>query len=300
MLAYDVIVAGDYCLDLIFSGLKKLPELGVEIVSTGFEMLPGGTYNTAVCLHRLGIQVGWAGDFGSDEFSQLVIQKARQEGLDTQLFITHNRPLRNITVAASYPQERAFIAYYDPAPELPAAIKALTRASARFLYMPGIYYGPGLDAGLILVRGKRMKLIMDGNSTEETFLSNPAVKRAIRSTEIFMPNVLEARRITQEDDLDCAMQVLGELVPLVVVKDGSNGSYAVSHGTVIHEPGIRVDPVDTTGAGDAYNAGFIKAWHLGLPLRECLRWGNIVGGLSTLAHGGTGKLITEDVVRMYL
>ncbi len=69
---------------------------------------------------------------------------------------------------------------------------------------------------------------------------------------------------------------------------------------MLHEPAIQVTPVDTTGAGDCFNAGFIKAWLDGKPLAECLRWGNVVGGLSTTAHGGTGRLVTAAQVEEWL
>ncbi|RPI27337.1 MAG: hypothetical protein EHM70_17975, partial [Chloroflexota bacterium] len=93
---------------------------------------------------------------------------------------------------------------------------------------------------------------------------------------------------------------LGELCPLVVVKDGPRGAYACVGGEIIHSPGIAITPIDTTGAGDAFNAGFIRAWIDELPLEKCLRWGNVVGGLSTLERGGTGKVITCKDVENWL
>ena len=83
---------------------------------------------------------------------------------------------------------------------------------------------------------------------------------------------------------------------MVVVKNGKDGAYAWSKGKLYHEPAIEVTPLDTTGAGDCFNAGFIKAWLDERPIEECLRWGNIVGGLSTQMRGATGKKIsTKDV-----
>ncbi|MCJ7532966.1 MAG: carbohydrate kinase family protein, partial [Anaerolineales bacterium] len=82
MKRYDIIVAGDYFVDLVFTGLPKLPELGEEVFGTGFEMLPGGSYNTVVAMHRLGLKVGWAADFGNDRFSRFVLDYAENEKLD--------------------------------------------------------------------------------------------------------------------------------------------------------------------------------------------------------------------------
>ena len=124
MTRYDVIVVGDYFVDLIFNGLPQFPVLGKEIVGTGFDMLPGGAYNAALAMHRLGLRVGWAVDFGDDDFSRFVLACARAEGLDDTLFVHHRRPLRRVTTALSYPDDRAFITYADPDPGTPAALKA--------------------------------------------------------------------------------------------------------------------------------------------------------------------------------
>ncbi len=297
---YDIIVVGDYCLDLIFSGLPNFLELGKEVVARDFAMVGGGSYNTAVALHRLSVKVGWAADFGTDLFSQLVLEMAKQDGLDEALFVHHNMPLRRVTASASLSTERAFMAYYDDGPAIPAAIKALTSASAKYLYIPALYTGPALDIGLPLVRAKRMKIVMDGNSYDDAVLSDPKVRKVLKNCTVFMPNRAEACRITGFDDLEQAMLKLAELVPLVVVKDGVNGAYACQQDKIIHADSIPVKPIDTTGAGDCFNAGFLKAYLNGKSLEECLRWGNIVGGLSTLGYGGSGKVITEQDVQAYL
>ncbi len=298
---FDVIAIGNYCTDLIFTGLPAFPELGKEVVGTGFDMLPGEAYNSVVAMHRLGLKVGWAADFGDDSFSRFALERAQAEGLDESLFVHHKRPMRRITVAASYPEERAFITYYDPDPAVPAALKALAMSFARVLFIPGFYYGRLLEAGLALARAKRIKLVMDGNSSAEgSRLADPVVHRAVQSVDVLLPNASEARRMTGKDDLVQAIRTLAELGPLVVVKDGARGAYACSSGEIVHAPAIRVEPLDTTGAGDCFDAGFIRAWLDGRPLEQCLQWGNVVGGLSTLARGGTGRVITANEVERRL
>jgi sugar/nucleoside kinase (ribokinase family) len=316
---FDVIVAGNYFLDLVFTELPAFLELGEEIYAGGFMMTPGGAFNSAAAMHRLELKVGWAGDFGNDDFSRFVLDQARAEGLDDSLFVHHNRPLRNITVAASYPADRAFLTYCDPDPAIPAALKALARANARLFYLPGFYTGPMAETGLALVRSKKMKIVVDGNAggrigkqsgkvgktsvqgkeanvsaeglKEEALLQNPSIENILQRIDLYMPNALEARRMTGESCLEQALLVLASLCPLVVVKDGPNGAWAIQNGVIIHSPAIPVKVTDTTGAGDCFNAGFLRAWLDGRPLPECLRWGNISGGFSTTASGGTGRVV---------
>ncbi len=300
--AYDVLVLGDYCLDLVFTGLPKLPELGVEVTASGFDYLPGGGgFTCAVSLARLGLRVGWAVDFGNDTMSAFVRRRAIEEGLESSLFVDHARPLRRITVAASFPADRAFLAYYDPDPPVPAAMRALATTSPRLVVVPGIYHGPLLLPARAMLRLRGAKLAMDGNSTEDTTLEKASVRRAVGSADLFLPNALEARRLTGEQDLARAMARLLEFCPLVIIKDGARGAYACARGeAMVHSPAIEIQPLDTTGSGDAFDAGFIAAWLEGRPLTTCLAWGNIVGGLSTLGRGGTGVRTTRREIEARL
>jgi sugar/nucleoside kinase (ribokinase family) len=297
---FDVIVVGDYFLDLVFSGLPHFPELGREIVGSEFEMLPGGAYNTAIALHRLGLAVGWAANFGDDQFSRFAEERARAEGLSDVLFAHHPGPLRRVTVSISYPEERAFVTYCDPEPASPAAPRVLATVSAQAVCVPGMYYGPECEETLPLIRARGMKLVMDGNAPEEPTLETPGVRRALEATDLFLANAREARRMTGQEEIPAVLRVLNEVCPIAVVKDGASGAYACARGPVMHAPAIAVTPVDTTGAGDCFDAGFIRAWLGGQPLRQCLRWGNVVGGLSTLAHGGTSRVVTAEEVRQWL
>ena len=297
---FDVLVVGDYCLDLIFTGLTSLPELGKEVVARSFMQTPGGAYNTAVALHRLGVRVAWAADFGNDAYSQFVLARVREEGLDERCFVTHDRPLRFVTVAASFPGDRAFLAYYDPPPALPAAMRALATTRARTLYVPALYAGPLLDAAMLLVRARRMQVVMDGNSYEYARLSVPAIRRALKAVDVLTPNAAEACRLTGEIDVLRALRRLAEQTPCVVVKDGAGGAYAIEGGEQVYAPALAITPVDTTGAGDLFDAGFLAARLEGRPLAECLAWGNIVGGLSTLAAGGTERKVTRAEVEAML
>src|SRR3990172_1078662 len=100
---------------------------------------------------------------------------------------------------------------------------------------------------------------------------------------------------------------VGEVCPVVVIKDGPDGAHAICRGAsskddgeTSYAPAIPVKGVDTTGAGDAFGAGFLKAWLDGIPITECLRWGNICGGLSTTARGGASATPTLKEVEKWL
>jgi ribokinase len=166
--------------------------------------------------------------------------------------------------------------------------------------VPGLYVGSALKLGLQLIRTKNMLLAMDGNNNVEMSLDDPLVAGVLRRLDVFLPNRAEALRLTGEPDMERALERLGAHCPLVVVKDGANGAIAMQNGLVYRAPAIPVIPLDTTGAGDAFDAGFLKAWLDGRSIAECLRWGAIVGGLSTLGAGGTGKVTRVKDVESWL
>ena len=251
-------------------------------------------------MHRLGLRIGWACDFGNDEFSSYVLCQSKKEGLDSDLFVKHRQALRHITIAASYPQDRAFISFTDQSPIIPAGFLALLRTTGRILFVPGLYYGRWFEIGVRLAKLRGMKIVMDGNSSEESLDNTPALEGILCKLDIFMPNASEAARITGKNSVSEATEMLSRFCPLVVVKDGANGAFAGVNGHLTHAQALPVQPVETTGAGDCFNAGFVKAWLDGLSLEICLKWGNIVGGLSTLAEGGTSYWIDQQVAKEWL
>ena len=96
---------------------------------------------------------------------------------------------------------------------------------ARGAYLPGLYYGPFFEAGRLLVRAKKMKLVMDGNMIQEATLQMPGVRKVLGQIDAFLPNAREARLLTGQVDLDAARRELSDLCPLVVVKDGPRGAW---------------------------------------------------------------------------
>ena len=111
----------------------------------------------------------------------------------------------------------------------------------------------------------------------------------------FMPNQLESELITGEQSEEEAVTRLAELVPTAVVKVGPRGVLACRQGQLFACPALPIENVvDTTGAGDAFNGGFIYGILRGYALPDALRCGIICGSLSTSALGGTAAVPSAD------
>jgi sugar/nucleoside kinase (ribokinase family) len=113
---------------------------------------------------------------------------------------------------------------------------------------------------------------------------------------VFLPNSREARELTGLEDLASAALTLAGLSAQVAVKDGPHGAVGAVGQTLTRAAGISTRTVDTTGAGDCFTAGYIYGLLAGSSQEDCLRYGNICGGLSTQQLGGTGFHVSQEVL----
>jgi sugar/nucleoside kinase (ribokinase family) len=122
---------------------------------------------------------------------------------------------------------------------------------------------------------------------------------ALRFVDILMPNEREACAITREDDTETALRKLASKVPLLVVKQGARGATAIEDGHCYQVDATAVSPIDAVGAGDSFNAGFLRAYLRGTALEGCMRMGNLTGAFSTTAPGGTKALCNQDAFQRF-
>ena len=293
----EILLWGVYFYDLIFANLSEAPRLGEEVWSGSFELTPGGPFTTAVAMRRLGLRVGWMCDFGNDSFSQLVLEAARREGIDEGLFQYHPRPVRRISAVFSTPQDRGFLSYVDDVPQT-SPIPQIEQLQPRCVFLPQLYYGDAYDDLFAAARRADSLLFMDCQATQAT-LETPGVAEALGAVDIFAPNATEALQVTGAATVEEAAARLAELAPLVVVKLGAEGVLARVGQRTVRVPAIPVRAVDTTGAGDCFNAGFLYSYLREAPLELCLQSGSICGGLSTTAVGGSAAAPTAAEVEAY-
>jgi len=121
------------------------------------------------------------------------------------------------------------------------------------------------------------------------------VLSALAETDVAFPNEAEALALTGRGDGDvvAAAELLATMTALPVIKRGAAGALAWNSGARA-VPAPAMTPVDTVGAGDSFNAGFLAARLSGRPMAEAIRWAAIAGSLSTRAAGGTAAQATLD------
>jgi len=292
---YDVMLKGPYFCDMIFTGLPRMPKLGEDLYSQQLEVVPGGTFYTATAMKRLGLRTGWVCQFGNDMFSQFVLQAAQREGLDEALFQFYDHPVRSVAAAFSFPHERGFVSYMDPLPEV-SLMPLIQQYKPRCLFLPSLRTD---ILEMIEVAHRVGTMVYMDCQAHHTSIHVPEVDAVLRAVDIFAPNSSEALALTGCDSAEKALEELNALTPLVIIKSGAQGAAARDRHANYQVPGISVTPIDTTGAGDCFNAGFLYGYLRGRSVEECLRLGNICGGLSTTAPGGSA-VPTADEAQAWL
>ena len=282
----DLICVGESFEDLIFAGLERLPRLGEELRTKSFmRTFGGGATITAVAAARLGVNTRIVSALADGACARL-----RQEGVH----ITNLRKrdeLHAITAALSTPKDRAF-ATFDGVNTIlgPRINAALGKARARVVHaaMCPRDIPPLVDA-LRSLRALGVLVSLDFGY-DLNLAKDKNLPLLIGAADFLLINEDEAKLYSKRKSLSPAESFWKEHARNTVIKLGAKGSRWISPRATIEEPAPRVRPIDTTGAGDAFNAGFLAGWLSGLTPRRALRLGNTVGARSTQAVGGLDGL----------
>jgi sugar/nucleoside kinase (ribokinase family) len=302
MTRYDILVYGPIFCDLIFTDLPGMPVLGEELFAGAFTVTVGGSAIVATALHKLGARVGLIADLGNDPLSQVARQLLDDLGLERTLIRDHPHPLPQVTVALSFPHDRAFITRFQRPATPPDLATILQARPARHLHVCSFLAALETPAAARLAHAAGMTVSMDPG-WDDAALRDPRLLAMIADLDQFMPNAAELCHIAGDaDGARAAAQVLGMMRGgMLVVKQGAAGATAFAPNQApVHAPALPVTPVDTTGAGDAFDAGFLSQSIQGSSLADCMRCGAICGGLSTTAPGGIDALPTLTEVAQWL
>jgi sugar/nucleoside kinase (ribokinase family) len=288
----EILVVGEYFCDLIFSGLSEPPRLGADLFAEGLTVTPGGCYNMALALTRLRIPTAWASDFGTDLFSRLVLEQAEIDAIDPRAFNRIAGSLKRVSAAFSGAGERGFISYSENDVR-PPDVGLLARLRPRWL-LQSFRFDPDWLSFLRQAKASGIKIFSDCRHTDFT-LSTPGVRELLTLSEVFSPNEAEALALTGRRDIEGALADLAEICPAIIIKRGPKGASALENGRRLDIAAPDVLVVDTVGAGDAFNAGFIAGVAWGSDFAECVKLAVFCGALSTT---GAGNSAVPDAAKL--
>lgn len=288
----DIVVVGELNVDLVLTGIPSLPAYRELRFARDMRFTLGSSSAIFACnAARLGASVGFVGKVGDDEFGDFMLRSLQQSGVDTSRIIRHAGGHTGICVVMSFPEDYAMVSFPGIRETFRLEEVDLDYVkTARHLHMSSFYIQPALRPGIPLLfkrarqAGLSTSLDPDNDPTGEW---NGGMRDALANVDLFLPNEQELMGIAGTDDLSAAVEATRGLAGKTIVKRGAAGVLVASRDRTTAAPGFAVKPVDTTGAGDSFNAGFVFRFLQGAPLDDCVAWGNACGALSTQALGGT-------------
>lgn len=290
----DLLVVGEVNPDLIVSDSDPAPVFGqVEKLVDEASLTVGSSAAIFACgAARLGLRTSFVGVVGDDVFGRFMLAEMGVRGVDTSGCIVDPTTPTGLSVILARGDDRAILTY----PGSIGALKAdqvpdrLVR-EARHLHVSSYYLlrsaRADLPALFAAARAAGTSTSFDCNWDPEERWTD-GLDDMLAVSDIFFLNAEEARRITGlPDELDAARGLARGRDVTVVVKRGPLGAVAYRGDEMLSVPAATVTPVDTVGAGDSFDAGYVHGWLNGLSPREALGLAVTCGSLSTQARGGT-------------
>lgn len=272
----NVLVLGDAIVDLVFGGVERYPARGEEVVAPRFELRPGGSAGyTALGLAALGVDVTVATTVGDDTLSGYWLDFLTTQGVDIT-HVTHYSDAHISTAAAFlFQDDRSFVTYRGvnetgnvPTVDVDTYDALLITG---FSQAPYLWDGGARNLARTFADHNRPVLLDTNWSTgqwERPFLD------LLPFVDTLLVNDQEARRLSGCDSLTTAGRVLiDDGAGACVIKDGNHGCLLVD-GAIHRVETDAVNPIDTCGAGDFFNAGYLDAALAGSDRRDAASAGN--------------------------
>ncbi len=300
-----ILVAGEINADLICRGYREFPRPGREVLVDQFEMTLGSA--SAICavgLARLGSATSFVGKVGADLWGDYCTDFLARFGVDTSLVIKDPALQTGLTISVSSEADRALITYLGAIRELRESdVSDAMLGRFGHLHVSSFFLQEGLRPGIekLFMRAKTLGLTTSldtGFDPAEEW--GPGLAEVLAVTDVFLPNEVELAAISGSDDVLEALRSLENGHTITAAKLGAKGAAALVNGKLVECAPLAVKPVDTTGAGDSFNAGFLHSWTRGEAIKTCLHAGVFAGGKSTEAMGGTGSQPDGATLEEYL
>ncbi|GAB4527030.1 MAG: PfkB family carbohydrate kinase [Anaerolineae bacterium] len=302
-----VLVIGELNVDLIVTGLPSLPVLGQELTCTGLSRALGSS--SAIfsrALAGLGAQVDFMGKVGDDDNGHFMVAQLQEVGIGTQGVIIDPSVQTGVTISLTYPEEKAQITYLGSIADYSLAdVNLDVLGDYDHLHMASMYLQRGLRPAFpeLLRQAKMCGLTTSldpGWDQEEEW--DGGLFKALSAVDILFVNEHEVKAIGKSESIRKASMTLARQANMVIARLGAEGAWLTGQdGTTLESPAFPVEVVDTTGAGDSFNAGFIYQYVVkGSSKPEALRFANACGALAVTRVGGASSVPSASEVEAFL
>jgi len=288
---YDIVVVGELNPDLIVSG-NVVPEFGQIEKLVDKAILTVGS-SSAICAcgaAKLGLRVAFIGKVGDDIFGRFMCQSLSEQGIDINGIVTDKEVPTGISIILSTGSDRAILTSLGTIPRLEYTdIDLKIIKNTRHLHVGSYYLLEQLRADLPILfdftHECGISISLDTNYDPLKKWRN-GLEQLLEKVDILLPNSTECCAIAGMPNLDQAVDYLRTKVHYLAVKLGDKGALLCKDHNKYYTDPIRVEVVDTVGAGDSFDAGFIYGYLAGWTPGRILKFATICGSLSTRKAGG--------------
>jgi len=302
---FDVVVVGEINPDLILSG-DVMPEFGQveKIVSQAVLTIGSSSAIFACGASRLGLRVAYIGKVGSDLFGKFMRQSLDEYGIDTSGLVVDKQTPTGVSVILASGRDRAILTYLGTIPLLEySEINQDIIKKARHMHVGSYFIQETMRPILPILFEQAhewgLSVSLDPNY-DPTGKWDGGLDKLLGNVDVFLPNAVECKGISGESNLDQALDYIQAKVKCLGVKLGGKGAILVQGAKKYSCEPIDVMVIDTVGAGDSFDAGFIYGYLAGWDSMRILKLANICGGLSTRQAGGTTAQPTIDEAIRFL
>jgi sugar/nucleoside kinase (ribokinase family) len=305
MRPFDITIAGEINLDLILYGLAEQMPVERELLADDFRLTLGSS--SAILAHNLavlGMNVGFITKVGVDPLGAIALQRLQAVGVDLSSILTADGLQTGVTILLPHGSTRHILTYPGVMADMSCdELDFEYLASGRHFHISSLFLQkslqPGLPALCRKLKDRGVTISLDTNDDPADAWGEP-LQELLGLIDILLPNEDEAMRMAHTSDVEAAAACLAQRIPVVTVKCGSRGSLVRAGQECWSIPSVAVTPIDTIGAGDSFNAGFLQGYVSGLPLPACAEQGNVAAALSTLRPGGTESFRDATLLRAFL
>lgn len=290
---FDVLVAGELNVDIVLNDLNSFPVMGKEVLAQQMTITLGSSSAIfASNLSVFGTKVAFAGKLARDSFGDLIMESLKRKSVNTDHITFTEKKSTGATIALSFHEDRAMITY--PGAMSLFRIEDIPQtlfSRARHFHMSSVFLSTGLRENIqelfraAKTAGMTTSLDPQWDPDERWDID---FKALLADVDVFIPNENELRAITGIDDLAEAAEHIRHRSNIIIVKCGRDGAHLWKGDDNLYQPAFLNDNVvDTIGAGDSFDAGFIHKFVDGESLDRCLEFAAIAGAVSTTSAGGT-------------
>ncbi|WP_165822626.1 carbohydrate kinase family protein [Paenibacillus montanisoli] len=238
------------------------------------------------------------GVVGKDAFGDFVRAKLAESGMLMDYVTVDAGVKTGIGVALCKDNDRAILTYLGSIDRMDALnVQEELFQQARHLHIGSYYLMRKLQPSFVEMARKAkangMTVSLDTNwDPDENWDSG--IWELLPYVDIFLPNENELKRITKQPTVGQALELLNDVVPITVLKQGERGAIAYSQGKAYPAEPLKVGVIDAVGAGDSFDAGFIYGYLSGFDVSTSVQIGCICGSMSTSKPGGVAGQVRED------